>query len=61
MLPLSTERAETAEQAIDHTRELLNEEMERNKETKKQLNEEMERNKRLADKLRALGLDPDAT
>jgi Uma2 family endonuclease len=60
MLPLSAERAEVAEQAIDETRKLLNEEVERSNETRRLLNEEMERSKRLADKLRALGIDPDA-
>jgi Uma2 family endonuclease len=59
LLPLSAERAETAELAIE-TRRLLNEEVERSSETKRLLNEEVERNKRLADKLRALGIDPDA-
>lgn len=45
LLPLSEERAETAEVALDETRRLLD--------------EETERSRRLAEKLRQLGVDPD--
>jgi len=53
MLPGATERAELAEDLLDETRQLLQEETERAENERK-------RALRLAAKLRALGVDPDA-
>jgi hypothetical protein len=52
VLPLSEERAETAEGLLDDTRRRLYEETERAETERK-------RAERLAEKLRALGIDPD--
>jgi Uma2 family endonuclease len=60
MLPLSAERIEATEQALAETKKQLNTAELAIDETRELLAEEMERSKRLADKFRALGIDPDA-
>ncbi len=60
MLLLSEERAETAEGLLDDARRLLEEETERAENERKRATAADERARKLAEKLRALGGDPDA-
>jgi hypothetical protein len=60
LLPLAEERAETAEGLLDDARRRLNDETERAENERKRADKAEGQRQRLAEKLRALGIDPEA-